>query len=245
MSLESSQNFVMNVDQEFKILEESLVKNTHFFKDQFENIKPSFQTLTVNYNSVEDGLNDLFELDIETKRIQHSFDAISRTKNEVNGKLKVVHEHVDSIKDKTQDLSKKTEDSDKQLELLKMNLGGKEKIIENSRKTLQGDLKKWKDVLGLELATSTRGGTVFTFTNIEKQDPSRKFMCHLGLSNTTTDVKLEEGSKDEPARYNRKYIEIDCDPALPKLDELVNILNKTNDLSGFVQKIHQKFKEIV
>jgi len=223
VSLESSQIFVMNGDQEFKILEETFMKNTQFFTEQFKKIEPS-QTFSVNYNSVEDGLNDLCELEIQTNNIQNNADAISRTKNAVNGKLKVVDEHIDDLKNKTKDFVKTAEESDKQLQLLKLNLGGKEKILENSRKRLLGDLKKWKDVLGLELFTSTREGTVFTFTNIEKQDSSRKFFFHLGLS-------------------SKKYRVIDCDPPLPRLDELLQILNETNDLSGFVQKIRQNFQQ--
>jgi len=224
VSLELSQSLVVDVDQEIKILEETFMKNTQFFKGQFEKTESCFPTFTVNHNSVEEGLNSLCELDIEAKNIQHNKDEISKTKNEVNRKLKDVKEHVDNLKDKTLDLDKRSEESDKQLELLKMQIGGEEKVEERSRKKLLRELQKMKDVLGLELATSTRGGTIFTFTKIEKQDPSRKFICHLGLS-------------------NKKYKVIECAPALPYIDKLVQILNDTNDLSGFVQKIRQKFEQ--
>ena len=87
-------------------------------------------------------------------------------------------------------------------------------------------VEKYKSILGLEFVTSTRDGVLVVFSNIDKQDPDRKFLLHLAIQ------------KD-----NKTYIVSDCVPPLDDMKNLVNTLNMNQDLSGFLVKIRLKFKQ--
>jgi len=220
---ESLEHFTLNCDLEFEKLDKTFIKNTHFFQERFEKLgERCVLTLNPNYSSIEGALNSLCEFDITAKNNQLEYEKICETKNVFSRKVKDTSAIVDSLKDKNQQATKQAQETERKLELLKTQLRSKEQISETNREIVNGDLQKIQEVLGLQIVRTTRGGIILSLTNIEKQNPSRKFSCHLGLS-------------------KKKYVAIDSDPKLPQLDKLVDTLNQTNDLSGFVQKIRNVF----
>ncbi|CAH8390405.1 unnamed protein product [Eruca vesicaria subsp. sativa] len=66
-------------------------------------------------------------------------------------------------------------------------------------------------------------GVKFTFTNIDAKSPTREFSFTLHYGN---DI----------------YTLLDCNSQLDDIDEMVQDLNKTNDLFGFVRLMRNKFK---
>ncbi|CAF1708028.1 hypothetical protein HID58_055317 [Brassica napus] len=67
-------------------------------------------------------------------------------------------------------------------------------------------------------------GVKFTFTNIDAKRPTREFSFTVHYGN---DI----------------YTLLDCNPHLDDMDEMVQELNKTNDLFGFVRLMRDKFQK--
>ena len=94
--------------------------------------------------------------------------------------------------------------------------------MEEKRVKLAGELAKWKLILGLELVNSSHGGIIFVFASIDRDSPDKQFSCEVGLE-------------------NRLYKVANCLPTVPGIENMVELLNKTNDLSGFVVNLRKKF----
>lgn len=67
-------------------------------------------------------------------------------------------------------------------------------------------------------------GVKFTFTNVDAKRPTREFSFTVHYGN---DI----------------YTLLDCNPQLADMDEMVQELNKTNDLFGFVRLMRNKFQK--
>merc|ERR1719187_1822154 len=118
------------------------------------------------------------------------------------------------------------EKSNIQLEALREKLAKRGDVAMVKREESLAELEKYKSVLGLDFVTSTRDGVLVVFSNIDKQDPARKFFFHLAIQK---DTKI--------------YTVSDCVPPLDDMKNLVNILNMNQDLSGFMVKTRLKFKQ--
>merc|ERR1719187_1927597 len=117
------------------------------------------------------------------------------------------------------------EKSNIQLEALREKLAKRGDVAMVKREESVVELEKYKSVLGLDFVTSTRDGVLVVFSNIDKQDPDRKFFFHLAVQKDKT------------------YTVSDCVPPLDDMKNLVNILNMNQDLSGFLVKIRLKFRQ--
>ena len=109
-----------------------------------------------------------------------------------------------------------------ELDSLKASNNDKGDIVEGKKIELSEELLKWKTTLGLELVNSSHGGIIFVFTNIDREYPDKKFNCEVGLS-------------DKVYKVNN------CSPVLEDIDAMVEYLNKSNDLSGFVVTLRKRF----
>merc|ERR1719187_456648 len=118
------------------------------------------------------------------------------------------------------------EKSNIQLEALREKLAKRGDVAMVKREETVAELEKYKSVLGLDFVTATRDGVLVVFSNIDKQDPDRKFFFHLAIQ------------KD-----NKTYTVADCVSPLDDMQNLVNILNMNQDLSGFLVKTRLKFKQ--
>lgn len=121
-----------------------------------------------------------------------------------------------------QEFSEAAKGKEAETKALLARLRDKGDVIGSKKEKLKTELKRWKQVLGLEIQTTTKPSTAFVFTNIEREEPDRKFCFELGL---------------EKGRYKVDR----CEPPLAGLDGIVELLNKTNDLSGFVVTLRRKF----
>ena len=170
--------------------------------------------------------------------IQTLFDAakvIDSVKSEVNQKqekIVIVNKELEELKNKVSITAKSAQEfSDaadkKQVELknLVAAMSGKGDMVEEKRVKLSAELAKWKRILGLELVNSSHGGIIFVFTNIDRENPDKKFSCEVGLE-------------------NRLYKVANCLPMVTNIENMVNLLNKTNDLSGFVVNLRKKFLSV-
>ena len=170
--------------------------------------------------------------------IQTLFDAakvIDSVKSEVNQKqekIVIVNKEFEEMKKSVNITAKSAQEfSDaadkKQIELknLVAAMSDKGDIVEEKRVKLSAELAKWKRILGLELVNSSHGGIIFVFTNIDRENPDKKFSCEVGLENML-------------------YKVANCLPMVANIENMVDLLNKTNDLSGFVVNLRKKFLSI-
>lgn len=167
--------------------------------------------------------------------VQTLFDAakvIDSVKLEVKQKqekIVIVKKEFEELKKKVDLTAKSAQEfcdaaDKKQTELknLAAAINDKGDIVEEKRVKLSGELAKWKLILGLELVNSSHGGIIFVFTNIDRENPDKKFSCEVGLE-------------------NRLYKVANCLPMVPGIENMLELLNKTNDLSGFVVNLRKKF----
>ena len=124
-----------------------------------------------------------------------------------------------------QEFSVKAERKEVELKNRANAMNDKGDIVEEKRIKLTSELEKWKNILGLELVNSSHGGIIFVFTNIDRNDPGKKSSCEVALS-------------------DRQYKVTQCLPMVPGLENMVELLNKTNDLSGFVANLRRKFVNV-
>jgi len=115
-----------------------------------------------------------------------------------------------------------------QLELKSLEAATSEKanIVEKKREKLSAELAKYDRILGLELVNSSHGGIIFVFSNIHCDNPDKKFSCEVGY----------EG---------KQYKVSSCLPMVPGIEDMVQLLNRTNDLPGFVVNLRKKFLSVI
>jgi len=101
-------------------------------------------------------------------------------------------------------------------------LSEKSDIDEQKRVKITKELEMWKRLLGLEIVNSSHGGITFVFTNIDQENPDERFSCEVGI-------------------FNQKYKIAHCHPMVTGIVNMVELLNRTKDLPGFVANLRQKF----
>ena len=63
-------------------------------------------------------------------------------------------------------------------------------VVEDQRKKVTAELSAYQETLGLEIITSTRGGTLLIFSNIHRDNPERKFSVELTIGEGS-DISLK------------------------------------------------------
>lgn len=104
-------------------------------------------------------------------------------------------------------------------------LEGHAKKITERKKELMKGVAFYKERLGLQFSQINNEKLQFIFTNIDHEDWDREFVFHVLV--------------DSEGKYQVPF----CDPPVRDLKELVDALNETNSLSGFVKTIRKRFKQ--
>lgn len=107
-----------------------------------------------------------------------------------------------------------------------------EKMVSEA-KTLRSICEMYSQRLGLDLIKLPEGRVQFEFTQVDSKRPERVFLFQ---------IKLDE---------NKRYVVPNCEPKLPNLDDMVQLLN-ARDARGakglfgwFVQAMRREFCKIV
>jgi len=157
------------------------------------------------------------EVEVALKKLERGNEAVAAFKNKVEEMAAEVAEAASSA----QEFGGKAERREAEVAKLQRTVVNKEGQVEEERAKLETELARWKRSLGLEIV-STKSGITFIFTNLVREDPEKKFRCELGL----------EGGR---------YIVLHCLPQVNGLPMLVDHLNATKDLSGFMVTLRKKF----
>merc|ERR1719296_89172 len=219
----------LNYEDEWKNFEEiTSVNSQHYNKisQKVSKVVNKEREENLSDASIEQAIDTLFEASKSIENVQQDvvvkqadIEALKDTleKTEKNAKLtaEAATEFSSTVDSKLSELSN-----------LKKNLSEKGDLATVRKVELAGELKKWRQVLGLELISSSHGGVILVFTAVQREDPERRFICELGLDT------------------NKQYLVKNCNPEVAELKMMVDILNKKNDLSGFVVKLRKKFAEL-
>ncbi|KAJ0241696.1 Kinetochore protein SPC25 [Hirschfeldia incana] len=141
-------------------------------------------------------------------------DSISATQSRIQVLKRTLQLH----KSKKEDYSKTISH---RLQGLSVSKDNASKVNEN-KSNIDEAISWYNQALGFHVEAGH--GVKFTFTNIDAKKPTREFSFTVHYGN---DI----------------YTLLDCNPHFDDMDEMVQELNKTNDLFGFVRLMRNKFQK--
>jgi len=216
----------LDLDEEMRKFEDCMKKNSEYYDKEGDNLTGEVDEAQLTYNTVDDAVCTLVELAKEVQVVVRQGRSLNDEEQGGSRAVEEARERVEKREKEASEARKKRKKSLAKLEVLQGKLAERGDMAKGKRDELVAEMEKYKTAMGLDIVSSTHGGVLLVFTNIDKQEPDRRFTLHLA-----TEAKT--------------YRADECSPHLEDLEKLVNILNKTNDLSGFLVKLRQKFKQSV
>ncbi|XP_022096713.1 kinetochore protein Spc25-like [Acanthaster planci] len=173
--------------------------------------------------SLQKELKDLEQQELSNKQVE-----------EVNRRrLQELREQIEESSARCQELLFEKEQKEKELQAETAKYNQQRDLVEAQEKATQARLRElnkagglYRDRLGLQFKNIGGGQLQFAFTQLDQKDHNRVFLFT---------IKIE----------NNKYNLTDCNPTIEGLDEMVEELNKSNDLMKFVITTRRKFKGLL
>jgi len=144
---------------------------------------------------------------------------------DILNEVKAISKREQTTKKKLLGISEAVEKKKSELHTKRNQNASSSDLYKEKQNVMSSELEKWKKTLGLELIRSTHEGLIFKFTNVQRDDPDKIFTCELSVE-------------------NRVYRINNCSPSFEGISEMVDTLNSTNDLSGFVVTLRKKFASL-
>ncbi|KAG2327937.1 hypothetical protein Bca4012_036968 [Brassica carinata] len=141
-------------------------------------------------------------------------DSISATQSRIQVLKRTLQLHKSKKEEHAKTISQR-------LQVLSVSKENAGKVTE-SKSNIDEAISWYNQALGFHVEAGH--GVKFTFTNIDAKRPTREFSFTVHYGN---DI----------------YSLLDCNPQLDDMDEMVQELNKTNDLFGFVRLMREKFQK--
>jgi len=129
-------------------------------------------------------------------------------------------EEVGHVRQNKQEIQKSIESNEERLRKDLAQMSGSE--ADRRVQDLEAQLSKLGNVLGLNLVRSTHGPLILTFTNIDRSNPDKIFSLQIKV-------------------VDRVWKFVESNPTLPNIEELLQTLNETNNISGFVSTVRRSF----
>jgi len=189
--------------------------NDNSFMANSEKVNAALQSFVAALNHRENVASELTKEEQYVRDLAKDIREVSELEVDSSKRLAEMNEAAD--KKKSQLAAKRTQTSSSR------------DLFEEKKGKISGELEKWKRTLGLELIVSTHGGIIFSFSNVIRDSPEKTFTCELEASKT--------------GKVGR-YVVKNCAPAINDIEEMVTVLNCTNDLSGFAVTLRKKFASI-
>jgi len=222
-----------NYYEEMQNFEEVTATNDQHYKHMTQKVCKSAMKETeeiagkfLNYSNLEEAIETLFDASKNIEQAKIDILEKSEKIKAVEDEKRKSEESANLTAKAASEFSEKADIKQRELTNLKKNLEDKDQIASARRNELVGELTKWKEILGLELINSTHGGVILVFTSIIRDDPDRRFVCELEVDN------------------DKKYVVKNCNPDVPEVTAMVDVVNRNNDLSGFVAKLRKKFADL-
>merc|ERR1719391_1163558 len=168
--------------------------------------------------ALEEATNQKENMKLKTSNEEKSLQDLSIEVKEISKREQMTKKNMTGILEAVE--KKKSE-----LHTKRSQIASSSDLYKEKQNVMSSEMEKWKKTLGLELIRSTHGGLIFKFTNVQRDDPDKIFTCELLVE-------------------NRVYRVNNCSPSVEGISEMVETLNSTNDLSGFVVTLRKKFASL-
>lgn len=222
MDLARTAKKAVSYQDEFENFQKIMVANIQQFENRSVEIQSPVEQFSSSQNRLLNAVLSLEEMNEELLKVEKIIN-----KSEV--KLAEVEKCTNKFQTSIRDLEERCKtveiaNQEKEINLasLKKSLEGKDALFKEAKLRISREVSNLEKCLGLQLVNSTHGGIIFVFTNICRDNNRKKFCFELLLS-------------------NRIYKITNCFPKIDNIDEMVKILNRTADLSGFVSQVRRKF----
>ena len=113
----------------------------------------------------------------QDKAAHHSkrTDDLAKMKQE----LECLRGQTSSMIGSVEDMERTAAERGEKLAVWRTERASRSSVADQRRQTLLSELDKFRQTLGMDLLSSTHGGTLFIFTNIDRNNPEKKFSFEL------------------------------------------------------------------
>ena len=231
------------------------------YEEEFKNFDQTLDQNLTRFNKVNEEV-DKFEADnyinSNIENLDEALQSLIRSqanKDKISATLEKERTHIDDTIREIGDILSQRDSSSKMLAKANEDIMKKKRelsqhqnqttssrdLIEEKKGKLGLEMEKWKETLGLDLVLSTHGGIIFNFTNVKREDSQRRFMCEI-KGKDYIKILFDPNSYLFPV-VDRVYRVENCNPKVQEIDAMVEVLNQTNDLSGFAVTLRKKFSQ--
>jgi len=142
---------------------------------------------------------------------------------EAEKNIQALKEQTTALKQNIHETNRNMEASHERLRHEMAQMSGSE--ADRRVKELEAQLTKLGSALGLNVIRSTHGSLILTFSNLDRANPDQV---------NSIEIKV----------VDRKWTFVHSNPDIQNIDEMVRILNETNNLSGFISSARRVFVKI-
>jgi len=209
------------LDQQYRIMEENFLSRKNAIPNE-----PHYEDLLENVKEVQDSKREVWEVDAAFQRVEMELERerkeIQRLKQEGDSYHKVAEDKLKQSEERISQLRRIKSD----MVALKEKESQSDKAIHQKREQLEREISRERSALSLELVRTTEGSLLLNYTNIDRSQPDKKFVCEIKV-------------------VNRKYQAVETYPQIPDIDAIVAALNNSNDFSGFAVTIRKRFLKLL
>ena len=120
---------------------------------------------------------DSEQIEVKTAQFSRRSEELAKMKQEVEK----ARESSSGLVRSVEELTRRAGERETRLAARRSEAGRERSLAEEERRGVSGELERFKETLGLELVSSTHGGTLFIFTNVDRNEPDKKFSFELAV----------------------------------------------------------------
>eukprot|EP00092_Neocalanus_flemingeri_P096069 GFUD01122272.1.p1 GENE.GFUD01122272.1~~GFUD01122272.1.p1 ORF type:complete len:237 (+),score=56.18 GFUD01122272.1:181-891(+) len=222
IDISSSSDKVVSYQGEFENFQKIMGLNIKQFESESVGLQKPVEPCSAYQSQLSDAVLDLDEKKREMIKLQTIINKSDAKLVDMKICLKKLQADTRDLADERERLVISEERYCKKLSTMKQTFDDKDGLLKKAKLKITQEVSLLEKCLSLQLVNSTHGGIIFIFTNISRNSPRERFCFELLLS-------------------NRIYMITNCHPKLEKIEEMVKLLNKTGDLSGFVSHVRRRF----
>ena len=170
----------INYEREFKKFDEKLLHNHYSFLKSCVKDEVELET-----DNVLDSLRRKIQMQSEDSEQSKRKHAEYSKRSEDLAKMKQEVERITAetrASAESAELNRKTaSERGEKLAGLRRQRESQSSVADQERQSVTAELDRFRQTLGLEILPSTHGGTLFIFTNIDRNNPDKKFSFELAI----------------------------------------------------------------
>jgi len=218
---------LLNFSDELDRLDIMMSKNDEYMHNMERDLPtiPDCDDLTLTIQEVSEEKAEMEEIvrSVQKRKaeLNSDRDGIKTVKEELKLETGKADEWKTSMLEKNQRLQTMRDE----LESLRRQEREKDSGSKDKRTLLEQEIRKESELLGLEIRNTRDQSIILSYSNIDRSNSGRKYCCELKV-------------------VGRAYQLGEINPQIPDIQELLSTLNYTNDFSGFVVKLRERFLKV-